>query len=1049
MYKTVVREAWSYVRTSWCVVLIAVVAFMVAAMAAAPAQAQPVQPLALSTVESTVFPAAPVKDPYAEFNCEERSCLPLYRWKDATALLHQRQPSGLFNIPTQIRTITKGASHSMFMTVGNALWSVTMAVTEWASNLDVLKGAGAKIDGVVGKLGKLLLDPSTIIIPALMGCAVIWVLWQTYRRNAGMMAFRKLGMSIVTLSLIGAMVTGAAQTTKGGDDGFNPGFLSPGWFAQTTSNVIDAGASSIAQFSIVSNSNDLADTSGRGSFECGQYVNMLRNAYTSQTTRDSGYKGSATVPLLLSSLWENTGLKIWQDEQLGSSYFASKNYCHLLEWQSNIPPSEQAAIANRGIDVTESVKANASAPAWGPANYPVFDDKTQIDVTSYVIDQAMVGWAVCEPGGSVKAAFAEGKWKPLHDASDLEAGCNLWWNANGQDKNVMKPNQNFLFFGKNVEGSVANYDALDAGETPSDIYHVTSGGMDSYQRESIVNYLAKLHGDAPGGANAFMYVLTAFTTMIVFAGASLVIVISKIAILVYMLLMLLVLVISLWPGKSDDHLVKKFFKEFVGVVIVGFGYSLILGALVFLTILTTDGLAGVGSTDGPLSMGQMVVVAVAPLGAAFILKMFFKNMLHMPDPLSAKGALGYGMMGGLIGAGGMGVMQGAARNGAGAARRLASAGAKKLTGAKAGGTSTGEKVASNLSNSKMAKNAPSGSELKQARRNLRRGGVPDSVAVQSDGTQDVRLADSPKLVDHGGRVSNLAADVGRGAVSSAEGLRDKWAGASAGERARMVGGSVAKVAALGGAGVLAAGALGTLAPLALPALAGFPAVQSAASNAVRHIRDRRQAPLLDEVNRMRQERELAQKAADFDNKVNAELERDRVKAAAQARREAATLQGQPAGGALSPQSQPAGAPTEPGFVRDVPPEPEYVPEAEDPTQYAPPPDYDAMEAEAVRREERFERIFGSQQDQAAPPQASRTVDPPARQAEPVEPLPRQAEPTRPRHMASPSQERRADVPAPKPVTPAPVTGTPVEPGKTPGERQQTQSIGREERELRS
>lgn len=592
-----------------------------------------------------VLPATPDNDPtfdqmggtnQYDATCASTivDCLPVFRWADATASFHTRLSSNPLDIVGSTSKVLASTNlRGTQMSWGNFAWSLTMYSIQSATTMDPLRAAGTQVDHMAARLGQALI--TSPLAALLVAAVVIMVLWNAYRRNEGIRAFRKLGITLLTVGAIVAMIAGATQSTGTGAN-YNPGVMSPGWVTQTMSTIINKSTDGITEALVDQGTIDGIAIDSPGTLDCADYTQVLRGEYQTKAGSNHGTTGAV---IALNNLWEQTGMNSWITMQLDSGATAYRTYCHLLEWQAGVSPSAQANIQTKA---GSSPAPTAGALAWGPATVPGNSDDDS-SAQDDVADQAMIGWAVCQWQGDGWAA-ASG-WNDVNgkSASDIAKDCQKWWG----DPASSDGGDNTAFNIKAKQSNIAK--ALDQASPEARAF------------------TSALHGEStPGGSIApTLYLFSAVVSLIVFGLMGLIVVVTKVGLLIYAALLVVILFISLWPGKADDKMVAKFFKDLLGMTFISWGYSLILTFLVLITSLIMSLInggvtsaktfaAGPAITPASTSMLSMLVASVAPLAAVFLIGKLFTSILHMPNPLSVRGALAFGAMGGAVGGAGLG-----------------------------------------------------------------------------------------------------------------------------------------------------------------------------------------------------------------------------------------------------------------------------------------------------------------------------------------------------------------------------------------------------------
>lgn len=556
--------------------------------------------------------------------------LPVARWSAATGQLHGRLSANPLNDIAE--KIQRNGTYPVLISMGNSMWSGATSVASAAIQMNILDSAGEAADKAAATLGESLISSGVLAFMAVI--ALMVPLWRAARGQgrAPWMSFLK---TAGTVALFSVMVTGAAQSTTTGGK-FEPGFMSPGWFVVTTNTVISTVASAPAAALTMSDTGagKQYDPTSTGPLSCAQYVNTLKAEYA-ETSDVNSVEGS--VPLVMSGMWEATGLEVWATSQFGGNNpYGDYSYCRLLEQFAGVPPSVQAATTEKSTSDPVKDTTNTNSLAWQTAE----NDQQ---------DRTMVAWGMCRPDGTGGWKLADG-WGNAHPAdhptAELIADCGYWYTQNaafiGGGANQFKDGQSSL-----------NWD--DQGMIIS-----KSGG------EQVQNYLLTLQGHTGGGVTSslalvYSYVFSSLIIMVVFGMISLSIIVAKVSALVMMVATVFVLLMGLWPGNTGrSNTVGKYFGQYVGMSVFVFGIQLVFA---FLTLITSMLISAGNSMFGGDTMVTMLWTGFAPVVAVVIIHMVFTKFLNVPSPFSMKGAHQWGAaasggaFGGVVGAGLMNRLQ--------------------------------------------------------------------------------------------------------------------------------------------------------------------------------------------------------------------------------------------------------------------------------------------------------------------------------------------------------------------------------------------------------
>ncbi len=725
--------------------------------------------------------------------------LPVNRWADSTGGMHGRL--GTWDIGEKIQ---RYGTYPVLMSLGNSMWSGATSMTSAAIRMDILDAAGQTADNAAGTLGRSLI--SSGILALLVVVAIVVPLWRAARGQGGM-SWGQVAKSVLIVGFFAAMVTGAQASTTTAGGKFEPGFMSPGWWAVTTNGVIAQLASAPAAALTVGDAGAgyNYDDTAKGALSCYEYVSYLKSRYA---TAHPTTQMESAIPMVMSGMWEATGLQVWATTQFGTrNPYGDYSYCRLLEQFAGTPAGEQ-----------RSITLSASSDPVADPNLSSFYSLAWENVENVQQDRTMVAWGMCRPDGAGGWKVADG-WGDIgghyRDGGNATEDCAEWWSnpAAFQD----------------VEGSKFD-DQKSAFEFKSAqvIYNDVPGAQ-------ARDYLLNLQGHTGGGvtsslAMVYAYVFSSLVMLVVFGIIALSIIVAKVAALVMMIAVFFAMLLALWPTSGKSSL-GKFFGQYVGMSLLVFGIQLVFA---FLTLLTSMMVKAGEAMFGAGHWMAMVWTGFAPVISVIVLHMVFTKFLKIPSPFSMSGAQQWGSaaaggaVGGAVGAGVMNRLEQRgktiARSGGRAASRAA---LSKVSGGRLGGRGRPGARAGALVGGGAATGATAapGKGKVQQRAGARTGAPtppstnPEVEAVQP-GTEGVEV---PGVVDGAGgkqtraqrREAAEVAATERGAKNTvrgryAEGFRSRWQGVRdqfAGKPVRQKLAAGAKVGLRGGAKVAGAGAL--------------------------------------------------------------------------------------------------------------------------------------------------------------------------------------------------------------------------------------------------
>jgi len=571
----------------------------------------------------------------------QQPTLPLFRWLSSTSGFHHRINVSVFNPQSVMDLARRNVTDSQPMVVGNTVWGVTTMFVEAATQFDLVDTAAAGVvDNAAGELGQRITDNPTVL-SALVVLMLVTLMWKLSRsRASGASALTEVIKHVAVVAAVVVMVNGAMNTTF--DEGANEveyGTGSPGWVVSSLNSVISTAAGTLTSGFAASADMPEGQRGLDGSFGCFEYTKTLEQQYADAAASSS----EASTTLALNGMWKLTGLEAWQTSQFGGGDEGRTVFCRLLEQRAGVTAKQQARIV---YDTCLRRNGAASAAVTCTTNTTNVDQSLAFGATNLddgsatAVDVSLVGWAVCAPTGSQlgESGGWESRWVGFHGNDEGRAGklvgeCDLWWSA---------PSDNTTWW----TGS----SALNIGSDAKDVFEVLPGTDATSVSER--QFLYSLHGNsAAGSVNSvapMVYVLSAFLNLAAFGMAAGLIFIAKLMTVVFMVVLFVVLLASLFPGTESD-VVARFFRQFLGMTFISFGYSILLSLMVLISAVM---IRAVVAVSGAGSIAVMLMSGVAPLLAWIALGMVFKNIFRIQNPLSLKGGLAYagvaGAMGGAV-----------------------------------------------------------------------------------------------------------------------------------------------------------------------------------------------------------------------------------------------------------------------------------------------------------------------------------------------------------------------------------------------------------------
>lgn len=550
--------------------------------------------------------------------------LPVNRWAEGTSF-HSRLGSKAWNDVAE--KLQRDALMETGMSAGNAVWGATAGLVEQSTSFCVLDKAGAQIDKAAAKVARAVRD-SGLLAGAVVMSIFAWA-WRVYR-GAGAQAGKQLFKKAAVLGLFVIMLTGAAGSTGGADTGqpYKPGMGSPGWFVTTIDQTVSSLAGTVAGSMEVSSiaGAEAAPFEKTDPLSCARYVKAMKSQYR-RLYGGSAQSQASNVPLLLSSMWEQTGLEAWKNAQFGpNNPHGEFMYCRVLEANVGAPvgSSSDSFFASTQRSIMKEVDpgfgdlVKSSSLAFGSST----DNKER--------DRAYVAWAACRLDGDKAANLGKAMNIPGAGTTGYSKNDLVTSDDNGSQAEACAD-----FF------SEAGYDGdfFDWDDSDDDISETLTG--DSESEAKARDFLLTLHGNKNMGGivSVILYVLSSLTMFVVFGLFSVAIVAAKVAGLVMMLVIFFVLFAALLPN-GDESKIANYAKQYVGLSLFAFGAQFIMALIALITRI----LISVGADTMPGGAGglmSMIWTGLCPLIAVMCLHMAFKKM-RVPSPFKMSSGVAWG-----------------------------------------------------------------------------------------------------------------------------------------------------------------------------------------------------------------------------------------------------------------------------------------------------------------------------------------------------------------------------------------------------------------------
>lgn len=576
--------------------------------------------------------------------------LPVTRWDEGTEFhdrLHGASPGDM------AKRLQRQGIVSLFFSVGNTAWATTTGATEMALNFCVLDRVGGVVDRTAGSIGKALM--SSGIVVALVVASIMVFAWRVGRGQGGGANTKMLLQKGLVLALFSIMIGGAMNSTGGGQGrnpnaAYSPGTGSPGWFITQIDQAVTTAAAGVTGSLISDRAIGGAEQGpkGRANLGCAPYVKAMKDVYVERQGAGVAAGGIATTPMLLSSLWENSGLEMWKRAQFGTQRIGTYGrgeatpygygdlmYCRMLEL--NVASKRHPVTNNYDVSVSSLMSRTGALDkdVFGKAVSATGKTKPVAGVsngnTVWHTDGDYLPWRYSTSNKKKDRAYVA--WAACAAPTD-ELGAPLVHTDDATPEDLKKACQ--MFFGDAGFDGGSGTGEFDWDESDDDISQTST-------TDAAQDFLLTLHGNrqASGLVAGMVYMVSSLMVagvFILFSGA---IMVAKITALMMMIGVIGVLVFSLTPNASMSK-ITDYGKQYLGLSLFAWGAQLVICLLAFITaILVESGNAIV--PGGPGGVMAVAWVGFAPVMAVFCLHFMFKK-LRIPSPLKMSGGMAWGQM---------------------------------------------------------------------------------------------------------------------------------------------------------------------------------------------------------------------------------------------------------------------------------------------------------------------------------------------------------------------------------------------------------------------
>lgn len=324
------------------------------------------------------------------------ACLPLLRWGPVLGSINFRSDKGgLFSGVTSMFQSLGTNMTSMFVNMGNSLWLSAVKLVQGASELDLIKDMGWRINDIFAGLTKAL--TSNYYLLALFALFILVSGAAMIMRPNGSAASgaKVLLKKLVAFGFAVAMLVtmGNAAAASSGKDS-TPAVMSPAWVATSMQDVADK---------VTEGMTSGASDWGKSSFYDADAGNLSCRRYVAQLYKDADAKGGVEKDAVvrgLSSYWEDSAMSFWTATQFGDrdagATFDNQTqaFCRVLESRLNVKAQDQIDVTAKASGKFESGDFDPNAIAWNGPEYLVANKENSATQPKKV-DRLAAIWETC------------------------------------------------------------------------------------------------------------------------------------------------------------------------------------------------------------------------------------------------------------------------------------------------------------------------------------------------------------------------------------------------------------------------------------------------------------------------------------------------------------------------------------------------------------------------------------------------------------------------------------------------------------------------------
>lgn len=581
-----------------------------------------------------------------DIDAEERASselLPINRWSESTSNFYTNIDEGMFDLNME-RMTRENIAGTMF-SIASTIWAGTTSTAIWATAFCPIDAMAGPVDRAVGDFGNLLFNEGgaaliTLLLIGLIGMA----LWNSRRGTGFQVAWKELLGKIAVIALLVLMVRGSMAAT---DDQPGNG-LSPANIVSTTNEVV-SNLATIASDGLLSISEDAGYAQkGNGSptLSCRVAVHSLNEMYrTTHMVTDGAGDLAASIPLMLSNSWVETGYMMWMRAQFGplqgTMDGSPQNHagCYVLDWTSGLPQAsaDRSDIESRADLMGTVLRGGYDNGEFGSDAMSLTGaiqtgdgiDRIDRQVNRIIAPEsaeeehkAMMFLSICEPGDTI--GYNEGFWTPRDGFTVLDdmsaEACHTAWNADDGDT-------------ASGDYHPKNLDPFEMPNNKGDVFDELGQGA------PMADYVNHVNGSHPIGAvgSAGIMMISSVILFVVFGFISLMVVLVRAA-LILVIIYLFVMALKALITKDSFQPLLKAAKLLIGTALLAVFVMMLYGMIVAISSLMN----AVGSDFmGMGSIPYLLWVTITP-GMAILLLHFLFKWAKLPSPMTPTGAKAWG-----------------------------------------------------------------------------------------------------------------------------------------------------------------------------------------------------------------------------------------------------------------------------------------------------------------------------------------------------------------------------------------------------------------------